>query len=52
MKKTNKTIRYKGGGYVKIEKVKPWLTMLEMNGKGFWEMFGKEVWKAKSKKGK
>jgi hypothetical protein len=44
-----KKIKYKNGGYVKIEKPEPGITVLEMDGKGWWEMFGKDAYMPKKK---
>lgn len=42
-----KTIKFKKGGYLTIEKPALGITVLEMDGKGFWEAFGKDVCRKK-----
>ena len=47
-----KIIKFKKGGYLKIEKPEPGITILEMDGKGWWEAFGKDACASKKKNGK
>ena len=48
MNKQKQTRKYKGGGYVKEERLEPGTIVLEMNIKGFKEEFVKPLLKEKT----
>lgn len=47
MKNKLKVTKFKGGGYVEVEKIEPGVTFLSMNAKGWYEMFAKPLMKEK-----
>lgn len=44
MKNKVKITKFKGGGYVRTEKIDEGITGLEMDGKGWAAMFGDKLW--------